>query len=105
VAIAWDNPFAGNGEQANSITQGSLLDDLVIATTSTPPQLLTLQDIDQCSGTAPKQIAHKGVIAFNYSWDCHATTPYFGIGIEAEGSGETYTLKQWGTWLRIGGTF
>jgi len=105
VAIAWNNPFDGNGDPANAVVSGTLLDDLVIATTSTPPQLLTIADIDQCSGTAPKQISHKGVIAFNYRWDKDPATPYLGIGIEAEGSGEAYTIKQWGLWLRAGGTF
>lgn len=105
VGVDWTNPFTGNGELANSVTPGTAVDTLDIAFVSNPPVYLTQCDIDVCSGTAPKQIIHKGVLAYMYTWYEHRYTPYLAVGFEAEGSGNICSLKQYALWLKGGIAF
>lgn len=107
VGIAWNNVFNGNGLAANSITAGTPVSDLTVAFTSSPePVTLSLADIDLCSGSAPHQIVHKGILAVLYTWDyCDNHQPYISGGFTAEGSGRECALKQWGLWIKAGTTF
>jgi len=107
AGIAWNNVYTGNGEQANAITAGTSLTEVVIAVASDPPQTFLSPELNLCSGTAPSQVSHKGIIAYTYRWDgeCRTTLPYLSIGFEAEGSGPVCYLKQWSLWMKGGVTF
>jgi hypothetical protein len=107
VGITWNNVFNGNGVAANAITAETPLSDITIAFASSPiPITLSLADIDICSGSAPHQIVHKGILAVLYTWDhCSGYQPYLSGGFTAEGSGAACALKQWGVWLKAGTTF
>lgn len=107
VGIAWNNVFNGNGLPANAINAGTPIADLTVAYISSPaPVTLSLADIDICSGSAPHQIVHKGILAVLYTWDhCNNHQPYISGGFTAEGSGHECALKQWGLWIKAGTTF
>lgn len=107
IGVAWNNVFNGNRSPANAVTAGAPVGSLTTAFTSSPdPVTLSLDDIDICSGSAPHQIVHKGILAVLYSLDCYTHhEPYLSAGFTAEGSGSVCALKQWGLWIKAGTTF
>jgi len=106
VGVDWTNAFAGTPPTAaNEISPGTLLTDVIIANTSNPSSIITMNDLNICSGRAPKQIIHKGMLSFSYRWPDHRYLPYIMIGVEAEGSGADCSLKQAGLWIQSGATF
>jgi hypothetical protein len=106
VGVAWNNVFKGNGTTANAIATNTPTNSLAIAFTSSPnPVILSLADINLCSGSAPHQLIHKGVLGLAYSWEQKRYTPYVSAGFTAEGSGRVCSLKQWGLWIKAGTNF
>jgi hypothetical protein len=106
VGVDWTTACSGTPPTAaNALASGTLLTDIVIAQTSNPPSLVTINDLNLCTGRAPKQIVHKGMLSFSYRWPDHCYLPYLMFGIEAEGSGADCSLKQAGFWLQGGATF
>lgn len=106
VGVDWTTAFSGTPPTAaNTIPSGTLLTDVIIAQTSNPPSLITINDLNICTGRAPKQIVHKGMLSFSYRWPDHCYLPYILFGVEAEGSGADCSLKQAGFWLQGGVTF
>lgn len=105
VGVAWNNLYTGSGVDADLVAPGTSADSITPAYVSNIPQFLGPADIDVCSGSAPKQVAHKGVLAFTYCWSDEQPAPYVSAGFTAEGSGRACSLKQWGFWIKGGVTF
>ena len=85
--------------------------DVIEASVSQPPKLVTTQDFDLCSGTFPAQATHKvfgyiGYNCFDLDW---CANPYFGIGGEIEFNArsidERTALNQWSVFLKAGFEF
>lgn len=102
VVVAWNNQYVGSGDPANAVPDGTPVVDVEVAVGSQPPVFLTDQDLDLCSGAAPKQVVHKGFITFTHQWSEVCGQPYVMVGASGEGSGEVCSLKQWGFWLQTG---
>jgi len=106
VGVDWSNAFEGTPPiSADNVPNGTTLSNIVITNISTPAQPLTTQDLNICSGKAPQQIIHKGMISFSYRWRDHWCLPYIMFGVQAEGSGAQCSLKQAGIWIQGGATF
>ncbi|MBY0109777.1 MAG: hypothetical protein K2X90_01565 [Candidatus Babeliaceae bacterium] len=76
----------------------------VQATNSSTPVVLdgTPNDLDLCSGTAPRQFTNKGFITLDYTWVDNDWTPYIGFIGEVEGGSRNTDIAQWGVVLRGG---
>jgi len=105
VCIDWKNQLTGNGQPANAITSGTLLSTLVVANTSQPSVEVTVDALNLSSGSAPRQLTHKGFVTLNYTWSGCNWKPYLATGIEVEGGSRTTDLKLWGAWIKTGISF
>jgi hypothetical protein len=73
-------------------------------TNSSTPVVLdgTPNDLDLCSGSAPRQFTNKGFITLDYTWVDNEWTPYIGFIAEIEGGTQNTDVAQWGVVLRGG---
>lgn len=85
--------------------------DVIQAFTSNPPQILTCNDLDLCSGVAAATATHKifGYMGYEFiGYNCKII-PYAGIGAEVEFDAlacfEQTSLNQWGIWIKAGIAF
>jgi hypothetical protein len=74
------------------------------ATNSTTPVVLsgTANDLDLCSGTAPRQFTNKGFVSLDYTWVDNDWAPYLGFIAEVEGGTRNLDVAQWGVVIRGG---
>lgn len=74
---------------------------------SEPPVVLTgsVNELDLCSGTAPRQFSNKGFVSFDYAWIDNAWEPYVGFFGEVEGGQHILDVAQWGVVIRGGFTY
>ncbi len=71
---------------------------------STTPVVLigNVNELDLCSGTAPRQFSNKGFITLDYTWIDNDWAPYLGFMAEVEGGSRNLDLAQWGVVIRGG---
>lgn len=62
----------------------------------------TVNDLDLCSGTAPRQYSSKGFISLDYTWEDCDWAPFIGFIAEVEGGARNLDLAQWGVVIRGG---
>jgi hypothetical protein len=76
-------------------------------TDSNPPVVLVgdPNELDLCSGTAPRQLTNKGFISLDYTWQDHAWSPYIGFIAEIEGGSRNTDVAQWGIVIRGGASY
>ncbi len=107
-----DNPAVITSVPANTFytsctttaTAGTLVSSLTPASASDPVVLLsgTVNDLDLCSGTAPRQYSSKGFISLDYTWEDNDWAPFLGFIAEVEGGSRNLDLAQWGVVIRGG---
>lgn len=101
IATAWNNA---------RITGPATGNDLVLASTSNPPVLLSIDDLNLCSGTACPFATHKVFAYFGYTFDANACIKSF-VGIagevefEALADNEKSSLNQWALYVKFGVAF
>lgn len=59
-------------------------------------------ELDLCSGTAPRQFANRGFMSLDYTWVDNDWAPYLGFIAEVEGGSRNLDLAQWGVVIRGG---
>lgn len=71
---------------------------------SAPLAVLTgdVNELDLCSGTAPRQLTHKGFISLDYTWVDNDWAPFLGFIAEVEGGSRNTDINQWGIVVRGG---
>ncbi len=71
---------------------------------SVPPVVLTgnVNELDLCSGTAPRQFSNKGFITLDYTWVDNDWAPFLGFIAEVEGGSRNLDVAQWGVVIRGG---
>ncbi|MBY0109776.1 MAG: hypothetical protein K2X90_01560 [Candidatus Babeliaceae bacterium] len=62
----------------------------------------SVNELDLCSGTAPRQFTNKGFISLDYTWVDNDWAPYLGFIAEVEGGSRNLDLAQWGLVIRGG---
>jgi len=105
VALNWNNTLVTN-EPVPSID--TLVSENQIAYMSNPPVLLTTEDLDVSSATAPRQITHKFFTNLFYTWNESRFTPFIGMGGEIEWAIDncnTFGVNQWGVLVKGGISF
>jgi len=81
---------------------------IIPALVSTPPRIVTLNDLHKESGTMPSQATHKvfGYLGYNWYEADWCFNPYLGIGGEIEFDAfnldQDSALNQWGIWIKGG---
>jgi hypothetical protein len=93
-----------------SVGANTGVDSLAQINGSNQAILLTDADINNCSGLSPRGLSNKVFGHIGYTWYERArTTPYVGIGGEAEFGACTQRVKsavsQWGIWVKGGFTY
>lgn len=94
VAITWDSSTNTN--------------NLTIAYSSNPPELVSIEQLRCGSAIVPKQLSHKFFINIDYTQYNLPWQPQISIGGEVEVSGAKNllaTLSLWGIWLKGQGNF
>jgi len=89
VAITWDSSTNSN--------------DLTVASTSNPPVIVSIDDLDCNSARVPKQLSHKLFINIDYTFYNTPWEPEIEVGAEFEFSGARHllaTLSQSGIWIK-----
>jgi hypothetical protein len=61
-----------------------------------------VNELDLCSGTAPRQFTNKGFVTLDYTWVDNDWAPYLGFIAEVEGGSRNLDLAQWGIVIRGG---
>lgn len=71
---------------------------------SVPPVVLSgaANELDLCSGTAPRQFTNKGFVSLDYTWVDNDWAPYLGFIAEVEGGTRNTDVAQWGVVIRGG---
>ncbi len=62
----------------------------------------SVNELDLCSGTAPRQFTNKGFISLDYTWTDNCWSPYIGFIAEVEGGAINTDIAQWGVVVRGG---
>ncbi len=106
IGVDWLNALNGVPlKAANQLAIGDSTGELIVAQSSAPALEVSVDDLNRCSGLAPRQVSHKGFFTCDYFWQDCVHEPYLSFGIEAEGGHEFSTLRQWGMWAKLGFAF
>ncbi len=62
----------------------------------------SVNELDLCSGTAPRQFTNKGFVTLDYTWVDNDWAPYLGFIAEVEGGQYNTDLAKWGLVIRGG---
>lgn len=62
-------------------------------------------ELDICSGTAPRQFSNKAFISLDYTWEDHRWSPFVGFIAEVEGGTRNTDVAQWAVLIRGGAIF
>jgi len=75
----------------------------LVGATQDPVVLVgNVNELDLCSGTAPRQFTNKGFISLDYTWVDNDWAPYLGFIAEVEGGSRNTDVAQWGLVIRGG---
>ncbi len=99
--------------EPTSVNEIEIDTDNFIIANGLQPRLLSVNDLDICSGQAHSVITHKLFTHFSYTWmDECGWNPHLGIGGEVEFDGnhqrsasEKSGFNQWGVWIKGGLSF
>lgn len=62
-------------------------------------------ELDLCSGTAPRQFTNKGFVSLDYTWEDHRWSPFVGFIAEVEVGNRNTDVAQWAVLIRGGASF